>query len=1442
MNYRTISTPNTAYTIKTPQYYHKTGQKGKEKSLHEIKFNADQYSILGERTLEILKKRERSGVERDEVEKECLEVLMTLDVENGLQANHYEDQVMLEKALQKITQMARDNKNLKELKDLLSILVNQRKQLKEREDAFLNSLSVFIDFYARGDFELLQKGIIRDAFLQKELEQLHKLMALKQKLINDRKKFHFDLNSFLQQPAKPPTPIPIEYEPVVEKVVTPPPPPPKREPERPQCNLWNFEHPSLRDWRANFLGPQFPYHTFTIEQLLLLLGQRQQPSIQVLPPLNQPGPTNIYMGGAMPPFQAPFNLKMEWPYVTGLSHRFPRGANTEVEQLEYLKAMEADLLLNLRKTPPFSPEYGILASHLNLIRQLIGNYDKKKYHWLDYSHEIVNLPGTTIKPTKLIHYQVPFEDPSGAVNNLSTSINNASLGQKRVGSSPNITIERSGTPNKAQNLTNTQIIPGQQFPPGNHTQKITQKYRMKINVNDIEGISGFRFKFHKLEKLAEKHGNSFTVRGALLYGDDVYIDKNGDNCSFSAIINGVRSETDPSKVLGKAKRDFDIDMRPVLSEFHTIEDLEKFKLLLNVFDKDGKLIGWEVFPMYTNLRFNKGRYTCCLYAPPSQKPPFSDPKIPLDIEMQHEIIPLPCPDSDDDSDDEYMHVYGRNKRFINSTTSQILDGFDDPAQRIKLEDDNINEIDRLRKYKLALLRKKGDGMFEDDQDNLDKYKMQTKKNQLDSNRNQKKRGEGEGDDDDDEYRKNKQERAKNNKLNLSDYDNIHGFRLKFNTLKNYDIKKGKKVTVRLAIVYGQTVIKDLNGLQCADSKDMVAKQSKQDITAVDINFIRDFDVDLYDLVQQYDYNELEKFCLIANFFDEAGNQVGWITIPLFKYRKFNKGKKVDYLYEPPALPPPFEGQKTNSKFKIESEMIPFPIDKDIDISVDQVQSLNLSSIKRAPQQNKRGDSPRNAGVMRNNLVSPKNNNILNSSLNNSLNSNNQINDLNNNLSKKNDQNNNNNNPSSVRSNNLNSNNNPNNQKNNLNNSSLKNSNLPKKVPIPNIKPSDKSILIRFLNLKNHDPSKGNQLTIRGSMIFGEEVMMDDLGNSCTYNKSFNAQAGAERNSLQLQQECIYNLNPNKLQDDYDIKQLESMQMYYTVYDNKQNQIGWIVFPLFKYKKLNKGKFTNYLLEPPSQQPPFNLQAIKNSKSRLEYEIMTSEYQSVNQEEEDEQSPQIINSNNKNINNNLSNNYDEDDDNNNNKNKQKNNKNSNKNAAAQQSQDFSDLDSEPDSKIGVSIYLKEVKNQKEKISIAYHLKICDTIITKLILSRDSQPCYFETDSVFDPDTKLKNNLIDEKVFFLIDPDKLKSKTHNFQNVFLSIFFLKENPQKIEDGESPYGWFAQPLYDAKGNFKKGTFSEKIFKLPEQQSFPLNTKSLSKLDSQIEFTIDVVNAPQK
>ena len=48
-----------------------------------------------------------------------------------------------------------------------------------------------------------------------------------------------------------------------------------------------------------------------------------------------------------------------------------------------------------------------------------------------------------------------------------------------------------------------------------------------------------------MEKLAAKYGTSFTVRGALLFGDEVYVDKNGDNCSFSAVINGRRSENDP---------------------------------------------------------------------------------------------------------------------------------------------------------------------------------------------------------------------------------------------------------------------------------------------------------------------------------------------------------------------------------------------------------------------------------------------------------------------------------------------------------------------------------------------------------------------------------------------------------------------------------------------------------------------------------------------------------------------------------------------------------------------------------------------------------------------------------------------------------------------------------------------------------------------------------
>lgn len=48
------------------------------------------------------------------------------------------------------------------------------------------------------------------------------------------------------------------------------------------------------------------------------------------------------------------NVRLEWPYVTALGHRFPRGATTEIEQIEYFKAMEADLLINLRKIPPFS--------------------------------------------------------------------------------------------------------------------------------------------------------------------------------------------------------------------------------------------------------------------------------------------------------------------------------------------------------------------------------------------------------------------------------------------------------------------------------------------------------------------------------------------------------------------------------------------------------------------------------------------------------------------------------------------------------------------------------------------------------------------------------------------------------------------------------------------------------------------------------------------------------------------------------------------------------------------------------------------------------------------------------------------------------------------------------------------------------------------------------
>lgn len=77
---------------------------------------------------------------------------------------------MLEKALQTIITMSKDNGTLGSLREMLNRLVNQRKQLKEKEDAFLNTLSVFIDFYARTDFELLQKGIVKHDFLANEIE------------------------------------------------------------------------------------------------------------------------------------------------------------------------------------------------------------------------------------------------------------------------------------------------------------------------------------------------------------------------------------------------------------------------------------------------------------------------------------------------------------------------------------------------------------------------------------------------------------------------------------------------------------------------------------------------------------------------------------------------------------------------------------------------------------------------------------------------------------------------------------------------------------------------------------------------------------------------------------------------------------------------------------------------------------------------------------------------------------------------------------------------------------------------------------------------------------------------------------------------------------------------------------------------------------------------
>lgn len=68
----------------------------------------------------------------------------------------------------------------------------------------------------------------------------------------------------------------------------------------------------------------------------------------------------------------------------------------------------------------------------------------------------------------------------------------------------------------------------------------------------------------------QRYGNQVVLRGALLFGNDVYVDKNGENCAFTIQINGLRKDL---KLLGRAKKDMDIDLRPVISEFNTVEDL-----------------------------------------------------------------------------------------------------------------------------------------------------------------------------------------------------------------------------------------------------------------------------------------------------------------------------------------------------------------------------------------------------------------------------------------------------------------------------------------------------------------------------------------------------------------------------------------------------------------------------------------------------------------------------------------------------------------------------------------------------------------------------------------------------------------------------------------------------------------------------------------------------
>jgi hypothetical protein len=65
--------------------------------------------------------------------------------------------------------------------------------------------------------------------------------------------------------------------------------------------------------------------------------------------------------------------------------------------------------------------------------------------------------------------------------------------------------------------------------PPNYEKK-QKKWQNLINLDNIEGLNGFRIKFKKILNIEPNKGNVINLKGALIYGEDVFRDINGDNC------------------------------------------------------------------------------------------------------------------------------------------------------------------------------------------------------------------------------------------------------------------------------------------------------------------------------------------------------------------------------------------------------------------------------------------------------------------------------------------------------------------------------------------------------------------------------------------------------------------------------------------------------------------------------------------------------------------------------------------------------------------------------------------------------------------------------------------------------------------------------------------------------------------------------------------------